>query len=725
MNGTLARLSMNFKELITVYDRRHRMPGMKPYPRQIVVSILLCLACRAAAEDEPSAPHDPLAELDTVVVLTREARDVDELPESVVVISEEEIQRVSARHPNELLFRSPGTWISRGSGLEHLTAIRSPVLTGPGSCGAFLYLEDGVPIRPAGFCNVNNLIEINTEQAKAIEVVRGPGTAWYGSNALHGMINVLSLSPYDFPRAGASLEVGSNDFVRLMGRYAAIGDSGAVGITGHLDHAGSFRDNEGYDQQKLNVRWDTAWGSSTGATMLAVTNLEQETAGFIFGFESYKDPVLRQENLNPEAFRNADAQRFTSAWDKPLGGDASFTVTPYIRRSRMDFLQHFLPGQPLEENGQDSAGALLSWQQERETRFVGFGADLEFTDGFLKETQAEPITDGSDSLMETRPAGKHYDYQVDAVSAALFGHAEWQVSPSVRLLAGLRFDYIQYDYDNRMLDGNTDDNGNECGFGGCLFNRPADRKDDFTNLIPKLGAVFDVAESTQIYARLASGFRAPQATELYRLQNQQDVADLDSERLDSFELGIRGRSEAFAWDVTGFAMRKDNFIFRDADGFNVSDGKTDHQGIEWSLRWNPAEKIYLAGDGTWAEHTYAFSRDAALGETIVDGNDMDTAPRWFASTRFGWVPSPDAAIELEWIHMGEYYLDAANEHEYEGHDLVQLYGEYRMNPHWTLFGAITNLGDTDYAERADFAFGNYRYFPGAPRQFFVGVRFGQ
>ena len=73
----------------------------------------------------------------------------------------------------------------------------------------------------------------------------------------------------------------------------------------------------------------------------------------------------------------------------------------------MDFLQHFLPGQPLEENGQNSAGALFSWQQQRDTRFLGFGADLEFTDGFLKETQAEPITDGSDSLMETRPAGKH------------------------------------------------------------------------------------------------------------------------------------------------------------------------------------------------------------------------------------------------------------------------------------------------------------------------------
>ena len=74
-------------------------------------------------------------------------------------------------------------------------AIRSPVLTGAGACGAFLVLEDGLPSRPAGFCNVNQLFELDFEQAGAIEVVRGPGSALYGSNALHGTINVLMPSP--------------------------------------------------------------------------------------------------------------------------------------------------------------------------------------------------------------------------------------------------------------------------------------------------------------------------------------------------------------------------------------------------------------------------------------------------------------------------------------------------------------------------------------------------
>ena len=77
----------------------------------------------------------------------------------------EDLDLIGATHPTEALVRVPGVWISRGSGQEHLTAIRSAVLTGAGACGEFLYLENGLPVRPAGFCNVNNLFEHNTEQA--------------------------------------------------------------------------------------------------------------------------------------------------------------------------------------------------------------------------------------------------------------------------------------------------------------------------------------------------------------------------------------------------------------------------------------------------------------------------------------------------------------------------------------------------------------------------------
>ena len=92
-------------------------------------------------------------------VVTGERRDVAlrDTPLSITRFDTDTIERVNADHPSELLSRSPGVLIHRGSGQEHLTAIRSPVLTGGAGAGSFLFLENGVPLRSAGFANVNGL----------------------------------------------------------------------------------------------------------------------------------------------------------------------------------------------------------------------------------------------------------------------------------------------------------------------------------------------------------------------------------------------------------------------------------------------------------------------------------------------------------------------------------------------------------------------------------------
>ncbi|HCX68887.1 MAG TPA: TonB-dependent receptor, partial [Rhodobiaceae bacterium] len=124
---------------------------------------------------------------------------------------------IAPRQPAEALNRLPGLGIQQGSGAEHLTAIRSPVLTGGAGAGSFLYLEDGVPMRAAGFANVNAMMEAMDEVSGGIEVVRGPGGARYGSNAEHGLINFLSRPPVPGGDAELTLSYGSYD------RYKATG----------------------------------------------------------------------------------------------------------------------------------------------------------------------------------------------------------------------------------------------------------------------------------------------------------------------------------------------------------------------------------------------------------------------------------------------------------------------------------------------------------------------
>jgi iron complex outermembrane receptor protein len=663
--------------------------------------------------DEDSSVAEQTETLPTIIVRGQRHSLNYEVNSSLSVLSDSEIHTEAPRNPNEVFDRIPGIWVTYGSGQEHLTAIRSPVFTGGGACGAFMVLEDGIPTRPSGFCNMNQLFELNIAQADQIVVLRGPGTVTYGSNAMHGAVDILTPGPSDEPFAEFALEAGTYDYYR--GRVSMSGAQAA--FQANFTDSGSFRDDESYQHGLVNFQVSHTAGKLTGHTSFAYANLDQDTAGYILGNNSFKDSVLRTQNLNPDASREAWAARVSSRWNWQTSSGNNLEFVPYARSSRMDFLQHFLPGTPLEKNGQDSAGLLFSWSNDGP---LTAGIDLEWAEGQLTEFQEGPVVSGSAFLKATRPEGFHYDYEVKASTVA--GWVQWknELRPGLDLTAGLRAEHIEYDYDNRMLDGNTRDDGTVCGFGGCLYTRPADRSDGFSNFSPELGLGFDLGDQDILYIRAARGYRAPQVTELYRLQSGQAVADLDSVTLDSLELGIKGFVEELSYEFTVYAMRKENFIFRDASGYNIDDGKTQHFGLESLLRWQATDELAISANLSWAQHEYDFDRNLARGEIIVKGNEVDTAPPWLGGLQVNWQRDAAKAIEAEWVYQGGYFLDAANAHRYPGHSLLNVRGWMAIaDSGHTVSLRLTNLLDDRYAERGDYSFGNYRYFPGAGRRLSV------
>jgi outer membrane receptor protein involved in Fe transport len=288
---------------------------------------------------------------------------------------------------------------------------------------------------------------------------------------------------------------------------------------------------------------------------------------------------------------------------------------------------------------------------------------------------------------------------------------------------------MRYDYSNNILDGNTRDDGEPCTDSidefppdGCLYYRPPDRTDDFFNLSPNIGALYKFTDATVGFANFTSGFRAPQVTELYRLQAQQDPADIDSEQLDSIEVGTRHQGEMLRLETVAFYMRKSNAIFRDSAEVNVSDGRTKHYGIESNIDWRIVDPVYLSLTGSYAKQTYDFDREAAQGEIITKGNEIDTAPQILGSARLGYEQQYGIA-ELEWVYQDEYFLDAANTAVYEGHDLLNLRLIFKPSEIWAIALRINNLTNVRYADRADLLSSveppSYRYFPGHEREFYV------
>jgi len=154
----------------------------------------------------------------------------------------------------------------------------------------------------------------------------------------------------------------------------------------------------------------------------------------------------------------------------------------------------------------------------------------------------------------------------------------------------------------------------------------------------------------------------------------------------------------------------------------VSDGATRSQGLELSAAWSLNNQHEFDVVASYARHKYDFTGTFGR-EPIVDGDDVDTAPRWLGSARWRYQPTPGLRSELELTGVGKLYINAANTAEYDGHVVLNWRGAWQVRGNVRVFARVINLLDEDYAERADFAFGNFRYFPGMPRQLYLGVEY--
>jgi len=666
--------------------------------------------------------------LETIVVTSdRQQTEIKDIASSIYSLGSETLEMIRHVHIGEVLNSVPGVVFNRGNGQESLLGIRSPVLTGAGSCGAFQTAQDGIPLRGAGFCNVNQLFEANSEQAGNIEIVRGPGSVLFGVNALHGAINVISPTLTGDAGGDIAFDVGPNEYGRITAGYNTGSGEHAFGAYFNGASDGGYLDESGFDQQKVTLSHRYQGSDITVTSVLAATNLNQETAGYLDrGFETYKISSLKKINENPEAFRDAQSFRLHSRIEGTTE-NGSWMITPYIRDTDMTFLMHFLPGAPLEENGHDSIGLQTMYSAGNGALEWTVGVDFEYSDGFLKQTQAF----GFGSF----PTGKQYDYTVDAAMVSPYALLEYQSSDQDQLSLGLRYEMLEYDYDNRMIDGNTAADGSSCSAsafnptGTCRYSRPGDRTDDFDNYSLQLGWIHDFDENAQFFSNVSLAFRAPQATELYRLQQNQQVADLESEEMESFEVGYRASRGNMSYTLAAYYMQKDNVIFQDSGRNNVDNGETEHKGIELNSQFTLTDQLSLTVVASYARHTYEANVAPRGVSILLDGKDIDTAPKLTANAKLNWTINANNNMNLEWVHMDKYYMDESNTHEYEGHDLLNLRYQYDSNSNWYASARITNLLDTDYAERADVnAFSDFtgdRYFVGQPRSvyFTLGSRF--
>lgn len=654
--------------------------------------------CSAFAAVASLAFAGPVHAQDTEVIVTaeRRAQSLGDEGSSVAVVDADELRRVGAQHSAEILNRLPGVNYQRGSGVENLPAIRSPVLNGGAGAGSFLVLEDGIPVRAPPFANINQVYEANLELAERVEIIRGPGTSVHGANAVHGVINVITPGARD---ARLLLEVEAGSFGRARTSAFSAGAGWLGGFA--AEHEEGWRNDAGLDLQKLVVGWDGDVGAWDVRVRGSASNLQQETAGFVIGPRSYDNGALARANLNPEAFRDSQVMRASLSASRTFGS-VDVAITPFARNIGADLLLHFFPSKALEETAQSGGGiqSSFTWSLSPEWRLLA-GIDFDRSAMSLRETQTIPT-------VGTFPQGVHYDYDVEAFTGASFAQLNWRPVDRWSFTFGARSEAVDYEYDNHAPNG---------AFG--RFLRAPDREDEFSIVTLRTNVLRRFENGGSFYLNYTTGARPPQATDLYSLQINQAPGQQEVEDIASVEAGVRAPIGAGQLNLVLYDMRKRHGAFRNTNGFTVMNTRTDHAGVELQFETPLSDTLSASGWISYADHRYAFTSPA---DFITDGARIESAPEWTAAMQLLWRPTERTELELSWSHIGAYITEASGVHEYPGHDVFALRGSWRLNAEAEVFGAVRNLTNTDYAERADFAFGNDRYFPGEDRAFSIGVR---
>ena len=630
---------------------------------------------------------------------------------SVDNLSEEDISEINAHHFKELLNLSSGTWISRGSGQESLISIRSPVLTGSGACGSFLIIEDEIPIRPLGFCNVNNLFEVSGNLSSEIQVIKGSSSSVFGGNALHGLINLKSITFEGQNSIGFEIDKNNSLRSKFINRKNNIL---AFGL--ELDSDKGFRKGSGYDQQKFVLKTENRYNDWSMESLISITNLNQETAGYI---DSYEHP-RRLENQNLEAYRDANSIRLNTKFSKQFD-EVTLTLNPYVRKSSMEFIQHYLPGKPIEKNGQQSLGLffkILGHEIKKNT--FNFGAQFEAADINLDEFQPNKLTTSSAFNNAVRPQGFHYNFEVLTNLVAVFLNHNYKVNDEISFFSDLRIESLNYNYDNLMNDGRLRDDGTSCGFGGCFYSRPSDTNLNFFDNSYRFGVERELINGS-LFFQFSTGHRPPQINELFRLQKGQTLADLDSEEMDSLEIAFINEGETSRNQIVFYYSKKNNYIFKDASSNMILGGRSRHRGLELTGSKFLNTKFSLKYAFNLTEHLYDFT-NSSIG--IYSGNDIDTSPNFFGSVFFNYELNEQIKFQIEQEFMDEYYTEPSNLYIYKGHNLTNVRSSYEVNKNLSLNFSVINLFDKAYAERADYSsFSGERFFPGIPLKWRFAINY--
>lgn len=665
----------------------------------------------AEGDTVPEAPAYTVPRIE--VTVTRAPREAERVPQAVSVLGVEELQAgergVSL---DEALREVPGVFAQNRRNYSFSGGVRLNIRSPWPRFGmrGIQLLVDGVPLTTAdGTTQPGN---IDLASAGRVEVIRGPSSSLYG-NAAGGVVSFETEYPDAAPfTLEPRLQFGSHGFWKAQAK--ASGSSGRIGYVASASRTevDGFREYSASELTQLNLL----------ARILASDRTEVRGVFNLFDlpFGENSSTLDRETALtDPEAVRSiAVAQGWGESATQGQGGLTlrhAFSPLHSVRATGWGLwreIRNPIPGQVIvlsraaggmrsEYSGEATGGVPLRWTT---------GFDLSWQRDDREEFENEGVPEGGDEAL----AGELALAQRERVlGLGPFAELEIELTPAWRLTLGGRYDFYDFEAEDRFLSDGDDSGGRT-----------------MSELSPMVGLSFEAAPWITLYGNYATAFSTPTTVELSNRPTGEGGfnPELGPEDLRSFELGAKGWVEEarLRYDLAAYFARLDDALISfqgpTERTFFRNAGEVDRRGFEVGVTWAPAGWLEWRLAYTYQDFEY---EEFATPDGDFSGNPEPGAPphQLFVGLTHRAPFGLRSEANLRWVDA--FPVDDANTAFNWSYRVVDLrfsldrpVGSVRVQP----FLGIDNLFDERYnASVITNAFGSRFYEPAPGTEVYGGL----
>ncbi|MBM6674896.1 TonB-dependent receptor [Marseilla massiliensis] len=515
--------------------------------------LIFAAALLTAAAGQVHAQRDTTAHtLDNVVVTgTRNVTDIRHLPMTISVVNRDKLtenQRVNVLPT--LSEQVPGLFVTARSMMGYAVsdgAAGGISLRGLGSgAGRMMVLIDGHP-QYQGIFGHSISDSYQTMMADRVEVLRGPASMLYGSNAMGGVVNIVTRSMRE-DGVKTDINLGAGSYGTFQGEFTNRIRSGKFYsvIAGQYGRSDNNRPSMGFEQYggyaKLGYDFSPHW---TAYADVNVTHFNSSYPGSTY------EPLLGARQWITRGVASAVVENHY--------GRTSGAVSVYHNFGRHKINDGYAPGEQPQENYFLSNDALTGFSiYQSATFFTGnritVGLDYQHIYG---KAWNRVIATGED----LDPIGHHHENEIA-------GYVDFRQD---------LFRWLTVDAGVRV------DHHSQTG----------------TEWVPQGGLVFRMVKDGELKAMVSKGFRNPTIREMYLWRPAN--ADLRPERMMNYELSWKQRlcGGAFSYGINLFYINGDNIIqtaIVDNRPMNVNTGAIENSGVEAEFAWKANRYLSLNGN---------------------------------------------------------------------------------------------------------------------------------